>query len=181
MRLFGERKCKQTWRNAKWNVSAGIKQLKIAKRKVELKEKTWKCEAEGGGCSRGNFTSRKTRRMRRETASEMASFEASLPWSQNYRKENAAGYVLSLVFYKMPDEGSFWSYLRRKAHNNLHVFKVAARLVPSNNPINGRALTLGPRLSLFSEESYYSFSEMFDKIYQNSTEFIRKSSPKCRT
>ena len=126
MGLFGERKCKQTWRNAKWNVSAGIKQLKIAKRKVELKEKTWKCEAEGGGCSRGNFTSRKTRRMRRETASEMASFEASLPWSQDNWKENAAGYVLPLVFYKMPDEGSFWSYLRRKAHNNLHVFKVAA-------------------------------------------------------
>ena len=40
MGLFGERKCKQTWRNAKWNVLAGIKQLKIAKRKVELKEKT---------------------------------------------------------------------------------------------------------------------------------------------
>ena len=146
--------CKQTWRNAKWNVSVGIKQLKIAKRKVELKEKTWKCEAEGGGCSRGNFTSRKTRRMRRETASEMSSFEASLPWSQNNRKEHAAGYVLPLVFYKMPDEGSLWSYLRRKAHNNLHVFNVAARLVRSNNPINGRALTLGPRLSLFSEESY---------------------------
>ena len=157
MGLFGERKCKQTWRNAKWNVSAGLKQLKIAKRKVELKEKTWKCEAEGGGCSRGNFTSRKTRRMRRETASEMSSFEASLPWrlwSQNNRKEHVAGYVLPLVFYKMPDEESLWSYLRRMAHNNLHVFNVAARLVRSNNPINGRALTLGPRLSLFSEESY---------------------------
>ena len=36
---LGERKCKQTWRKAKWNVSAGIKQLKIANRKVELKEK----------------------------------------------------------------------------------------------------------------------------------------------
>ena len=37
----------------------------------------------------GDFTSRKKldRRMHRETASEMA----SLPWSQNNRKENAAG------------------------------------------------------------------------------------------
>ena len=37
----------------------------------------------------GDFTSRKKldRRMHRETASEMT----SLPWSQNNRKENAAG------------------------------------------------------------------------------------------
>ena len=39
--------------------------------------------------------------MHRETASEMV----SLPWSQNHRKENAAGYVSPLVFYKMPDQG----------------------------------------------------------------------------
>ena len=39
--------------------------------------------------------------MHRETASEMI----SLPWSQNHRKENAAGYVSPLVFYKMPDQG----------------------------------------------------------------------------
>ena len=37
------------------------------------------------------------------------------------RKENAAGYVLPLAFYKMPDQGSSRRYLCRKAHNNLHV------------------------------------------------------------
>ena len=44
MRLLGRggRECKQIWRNAKWNVSAGLKQLKIAKRKVKLKEKNMK-------------------------------------------------------------------------------------------------------------------------------------------
>ena len=52
---------------------SGMKQLKIAKRKVELKEKTRKCEAEGRICAWGNFTPRKTRRMHRETASEMDS------------------------------------------------------------------------------------------------------------
>ena len=31
--------CKQTWRTEQWNVSAELKQLKMAKRKVELKEK----------------------------------------------------------------------------------------------------------------------------------------------
>ena len=35
-----------------------------------------------------------------------------------------------------------------------HIFKVAARLVPPHNPISARALSLGPRLSLFSEVSY---------------------------
>ena len=34
--IWGGPGCKQTWRKAKWNVSAGLKQLKIAKRKVEL-------------------------------------------------------------------------------------------------------------------------------------------------
>ena len=54
---------------------------------MELKEKrTGKCEAEGKKCTWENFTWRKTRRMHRETASEMA----SLPWSQNNGKENAA-------------------------------------------------------------------------------------------
>ena len=33
-------------------------------------------------------------------------------------------------------------------------FKVAARLVPPNDPINACALSLGPRLSLFSGVSY---------------------------
>ena len=42
MGLFGGQggsECKQTWRKPRWNVSAGLKQLKIAKRKVELKQK----------------------------------------------------------------------------------------------------------------------------------------------
>ena len=34
------RECKQTWLKANWNVLPGLKQLKITKRKVELKEKT---------------------------------------------------------------------------------------------------------------------------------------------
>ena len=42
MGLFGGRECKQTWRKAKWSVSAGFKQLKIVKQKVELKERKMK-------------------------------------------------------------------------------------------------------------------------------------------
>ena len=40
MDYLGGRECKQTWLKAKWNVSPGLKQLKITKRKVELKDKT---------------------------------------------------------------------------------------------------------------------------------------------
>ena len=36
---MGGRECEQTCRKAKWNVPAGLKQLKIAKWKVELKKK----------------------------------------------------------------------------------------------------------------------------------------------
>ena len=62
---------------------SGVKQLKIAKRKVELTEKkNIKREVEGR-CAFDNFTSRKTRRMHRETASEMV----SLPWSQTTEKK----------------------------------------------------------------------------------------------
>ena len=52
-----------------------VKQLKIAKRKVELTEKKniKKREVEGKRCPLDNFSSRKTRRMHRETASEMVS------------------------------------------------------------------------------------------------------------
>ena len=35
-----------------------------------------------------------------------------------------------------------------------HNLRWLARLVPPNNPINARELSLGPRLSLFSEVSY---------------------------
>ena len=48
------------------------------------KKKKSKCEAEERRCAWGDLTSRKTRGMHRETAAEMA----SLPWSQNNRKEN---------------------------------------------------------------------------------------------
>ena len=53
----------------------------------------------------------------------------------------------------------FYKLLVHKKHNNLHVlsqFKVAAQLVPSNNPINKHAFSLGTRLSLFSAVSYVS-------------------------
>ena len=48
-------------------------------------------EAEGR-CTWGDFTSRKTGRMHRETASEMA----SLPWSQNNRTEKKR-YVVGIL------------------------------------------------------------------------------------
>ena len=60
--------------NMAWNVSAGLKKLKIAKRKVELKEKKEEnVKLTEGRCTWGDFLPRKTRRMHRETASEMAS------------------------------------------------------------------------------------------------------------
>ena len=138
---LGGRECKQTWRKAKYNVVARLKQLKIPKRKVELK--TWKCKAEGR-CAWDDFTLRKTRRMQIRVHVIGVQLQISVP-KQTY-------IFLPLVFYKMPDQGSSWSYLCTKAHNNLHVsskFKVAARLVPQNDPINARVLSLGPRLSLF--------------------------------
>ena len=69
--LFGGTcECKQIWRKAKWNVSTGLIQLKIAEQKVELKgRRTSKCEA-WGGCTWGDFTSRKTRRMQIRVLSE---------------------------------------------------------------------------------------------------------------
>ena len=151
MGLFGGQggsECKQTWRKPRWNVSAGLKRLKIAKRKVELKQKkTWKCESEGKRCAWGDFTSRKTRRMHRETASEMA----SLPWSQNNRKENAAHKKVSTR-----GPGSFWSYSCTKntttctsRHNSRRLLDLSPK-----QSINERALSLGPRLSLFFEVSY---------------------------
>ena len=78
-------------------------------------------------------------------------------WRSEANVHILAGYVLPLVFYKMPDQGDSWSYLFTKAHNHLHIssqFKVPARLIPLNNPNNASALSLVPRLSLFSEVSY---------------------------
>ena len=39
MGLFGDPNVRETWRKTKWNVSIGLKKLKIAKRKVELEKK----------------------------------------------------------------------------------------------------------------------------------------------
>ena len=39
MGLFGDPNVNETWRKTKWNVSTGLKQLKIAKRKAELKKR----------------------------------------------------------------------------------------------------------------------------------------------
>ena len=61
-------------------------------RKIETK-----CEAEGRRRAWDDFTSPKTIRMHRTEPM------ASLSWSQNNRKENAAEYVLPLIFYKMPN------------------------------------------------------------------------------
>ena len=85
MGLFGDPNVNETWRKTKWNVSTQLKQRKIAKRKVELEKKNH----ENVKLKEEDVTgaiSRKIRRMHRETAPGMA----SLPWSQNNRKENAA-------------------------------------------------------------------------------------------
>ena len=118
---------------------------------MELKEKrTWKCEDEGKKCAWGNFTSRKIRRMHRETASEMG----SLPWSQNNGKENAARIKVSTR-----GPGSSWSYWCTKQLATQQLATKCLVIVQGDcsNPINERALSLGPRLSLFSEASYRPF------------------------
>ena len=53
------------------------------------RNKKTKREAEGRRCAWEDLTSRKIRRMHRETAAEMA----SLPWSQNNRKENKRSWI----------------------------------------------------------------------------------------
>ena len=126
---------------------------KIAKRKVELKEKTWKCKAEGRRCAWGNF----------------------IPWKKKKKQKNAPWNCFRDDFFagepKQLDTSCLWYSIKcqtrgvpevicAKRHTttcvsrHIHVFKVAARLVPPNNPISARALSLGPRLSLFSGVSY---------------------------
>ena len=153
----GGRECKQTWRKAKWNVSAELKQLKIAKRKVELREKkTWQCEAEGKRCACGNFTSRKTRRMHRETASEMA----SLWWSQNNRKENAVRAKVSTR-----ELGSSWSYLCKKTQQLACLVIIqgarGCSTCPPNNPITECALSLIPGYHSFPKWAIWSLIRLF--------------------
>ena len=62
----------------------GVKQLKIAKRKVELKEKNMTVWSWTKKMCLGQFDLE----INRETASEMA----SLPWSQNNRKKKRSSY-----------------------------------------------------------------------------------------
>ena len=115
---------------------------------TERTKKT-KCEAEGRRCAWGDFTSRKTRRMHR---AEMA----SLPRSQGNRKENAA--VLPLIFYKCQTRGVPEVICAQRCttnctshHNSRWLLDLSPQTIPQM-----RALSLGPRLSLFSVVSYWS-------------------------
>ena len=72
---------------------SGVKTAQNSKTGGGSERKKFQAE---GRCAWGDFTLRKNRRMHR---AEMA----SLPWSQDKRKENAAEYVLPLIFYKMPN------------------------------------------------------------------------------
>ena len=123
---------------------------------TETNKKKTKCEAEGRRCAWGDLTSRKTRRMNRETAAEMA----SLPWSQDNRKENKRSWIR--LAFDIVSNAKLGEFLKLFVHKGTQQI---ARLViiqngystcptppppppPPNNPTNVRALGLGPRLSL---------------------------------
>ena len=101
--------CEQTWRTEKWNVSAGLNQLKMAKRKVEWKVK-------------------KKKKHENVKLKEDDVPGASLPKNNLHVSSR---WLLDLSPPPPPD-----------THPN------------KKNPINERALSLGPRLSPFSELSY---------------------------
>ena len=62
----------------------------------------------------------------------------------------------------------FWAVLTLQKHStSLSTMFVYIR-VPPNNPINARAPSLGPRLSLFSEVSYSFCSHRQQQQQQNS-------------
>ena len=83
------------WRKANWNVSAGLKQLKIAKRKVELKEKKKpKEDVPGAILPREKLEECTVKQLQRWLLCRGA--------KTTVQKKN----VMSLVFYKMPDQGS---------------------------------------------------------------------------
>ena len=100
---------------------------------------------------RENLTWRKTRRMNRETAAEMA----SLPRSQNNRKENKRSWIR--LAFDIVLNAKLGEFLKLFVHKGTQQI---ARLVviqngcstcsppPPDNPTNVRALGLGPRLSL---------------------------------
>ena len=122
---------------------------------IERKKKTWKCKAEGKRCACGNFTSRKNRRMHRETASEMA----SLPWSQNNRKENAVRTKVSTR-----ELGSSWSYLGKKTQLSCLVIiqgVSGCSTCPPNNPITECALSLVPGYHSFPKWAIWSLLRLF--------------------
>ena len=102
MGLFGGTcECKQTLRKAKWNVSTGLKQLKIAKQKVELKEKKHENvrleeDVPEAILLRGKLEECKSVSSRSSTSNQRSEANVHI----------LAGYVLPLVFYEMPGQGS---------------------------------------------------------------------------
>ena len=83
-----------------------------------------------------DLTSRKTRRMHRETAAEMA----SLPWSQNNRKENKRRGVPEVICAQRHTTNC------TSRHNSKWLLDLTPPPPPTpNNPTNARALGLGPR------------------------------------
>ena len=90
---------KQTWRKANWNVSSGLKQLKVAKEKLKEKKK------------------HKNVKLKENVPGAMLPREKPEECTMCYRSSNSnkrfeanvhilAGYVLPFVFYKMPDQAS---------------------------------------------------------------------------
>ena len=81
-----------------------------------------------------------------------------LPWSQNNRKENAVRTKVTARGPEVPEvfsaQKTHGCWRLRTFHGVIHKLLTAASLVPPNNPINERASSLGPRLSLFSAVSY---------------------------
>ena len=101
---------------------------------------------------REHLTWRKTRRMHRETAAEMA----SLPWSQNNRKENKRSWIrLAFDIVLNAKLGEFLKLFVHKGTQKIarvviiqNGCSTCPRPRPPNNPTNVCALGLGPRLSL---------------------------------
>ena len=89
---LGGRECEQTSRKAKWNVSARLKRLKIAKEKVELKKKKLKEYVSGAI-------------LPQEKPEECTVKKLQILILCRGAKTTEKN-VLSLVFYKMPDQGS---------------------------------------------------------------------------
>ena len=93
-----------------------------------------------------DLTSRKTRRMHRETAAEMA----SLPWSQNNRKENKRSWIrlaFDIVLNKLGEFLKLFVHKGTQQIARLVIIQNGCSIWPPtpNNPTNARALGLGPR------------------------------------